>query len=151
MMRLIELYINGVTIEPEEKKEIIADSVNDIGCVFNFSCDWEGLSKIAVFTAGSRSITVPLEDRPVPLPWETLQMAGVAYEIGVYGYEGEILVRQTTPVQVGYVRTGTKRNAAESSQFTPTIVQKLLKDISDLSKRIDALTEGSSGVAWVEL
>ena len=151
-MRLIELYINEATIMTTKLQQLISDSVNDVGVAMTFTPDWDGLTKVAVFACGkvSKSVVLP-DDRPVPLPWDTLLTAGQAYRIGVYGYDGTVLVRQTVPVLIGYVQKGTDRAAGESSQFTPTIVQKLLEDISDLSKRIDALTEGSSGVAWVEL
>ena len=125
-MRIIELSVSGVEIEVKINQPLIAGSVNDVGCTFTFSEDWDPLTKVAVFTGGNESRSVILDSSTVELPWETLQMPKVAYLIGVYGLDAGQLVRQTTPLLVGYVRCGTGTSAQTAAAPSPSLQQQLI-------------------------
>lgn len=52
---------------------------------FNFSDDWDGLQKYAVFVAYDKSITIPMTQDEAAIPPDVLALPGICLFVGVYG------------------------------------------------------------------
>lgn len=132
------------TIEP-----LTSNSVNVNQVQFTFNSAWDGLSKTAVFRAGSVSISVILDDNSCLIPWEVLQKAGVSVEVGVYGTLGEEIVLPTIWAEIGMVKEGAKlgENAQEP---TPDVYQQFVASIKGDADRADAAAKDAKAAEdWV--
>ena len=104
----MQVSVVGQTIKvPGCTTAIYSNSVGIYSIDFEFSPEWDGWGKTAVFQAESGdAIEVPISGGSCVIPWEVLQTAG-RLKIGVYGTHGEdvmptawsdtLIVRQGTP------------------------------------------------------
>lgn len=82
-------------------------SVNVYSVRFEFSDDWIGLSRTAIFRAGAESRAVLLgEDNETVIPWEVLQKPSLELFCGVYGIEGGHTVLPTVWTSLGVILEG---------------------------------------------
>lgn len=96
---------NKLTLRNREP--VTSGSVNVYPVRFEFSPDWDGLQKTAVFRAGNGSVSVLLNDSgEVNVPWEVLQKPGVMLQAGVYGTRGEEEVLPTVWADMGVILEG---------------------------------------------
>lgn len=116
-----------------EREQVTSGSVNIYEAAFEFSEDWAGLEKTAVFRAGQKSVSVLLgPDGTCTVPWEVLQKPGVRLEAGVYGKRGTELVLPTVWADLGYIHTGAAPGD-EARPPTPDLWQQ------ELAKKADGL------------
>lgn len=77
---------------------------------FTCSEDWDGLSRIAVFSNGTVSVDVPeseWDDGVCTVPREVLERAGKTVLAGLYGTDGENVILPTVWCSLGRVEAGT--------------------------------------------
>ena len=129
---------NEIKIQQSDKKEsqkpeiVTSGSKNVYPVQFEFSSDWDGLERVAVFSAGEETRFVPLgPDDRCTIPWGVLMKPGVQLYAGVYGKKDEEIVLPTVQVKLGSIRSGT---AQEGSQ--PSGLERLELE---LSKKQDKL------------
>lgn len=116
-----------------EREPVTSGSVNVYEAAFEFSEDWAGLDKTAVFRAGEASASVLLEESgECKIPWEVLQKPGVRLEAGVYGTRGGTTVLPTVWADLGYIHTGAAPGD-EARTPTPDLWQQ------ELAKKADGL------------
>lgn len=117
-----------------EREPVTSGSVNVYEAAFEFSEDWAGLEKTAVFRAGSgKPVSVLLgPEGTCAVPWEVLQKPGVRLEAGVYGKRGTELVLPTVWADLGYIHTGAAPGD-EARPPTPDLWQQ------ELAKKADGL------------
>lgn len=83
------LYANKTKLTLRQREPVTSGSVNVYPVRFEFSPDWDGLQKTAVFRAGNGSVSVLLNDSgEVNVPWEVIRKPGVMLQVGVYGTRG---------------------------------------------------------------
>lgn len=123
---------NNLTVLTREM--LTSGSVNVYRVRFEFSSDWDGLNRVAVFRAGNTSTSMALsaEDWETDIPWEALQSPGVRLYGGVYGTRGETVVLPTIWADLGYIQTGVSLGD-ESRPPTPDLWEQ------ELSKKGDSL------------
>lgn len=101
------LYADKTQLTVREKEPITSGSVNVYQAKFEFSPDWDGLTRTAVFQAGCSIWSVLLkEDGECGIPWEALEESGFHLFAGVYGQRGEDQVLPTVWVDLGTVLEG---------------------------------------------
>lgn len=90
-----------------EREPVTSGSVNAYAARFEFSEDWEGLNKTAVFQAGcaSREVLLGPEGACV-VPWEVLRVPGYQLKAGVYGKQGGEVVLPTVWADLGIILEG---------------------------------------------
>lgn len=90
-----------------EREAVTSGSVNAYGVSFEFSEDWAGLNKTAVFQAGcvSREVLLGPEGACV-VPWEVLRVPGYQLKAGVYGKQGGEVVLPTVWADLGVILEG---------------------------------------------
>lgn len=104
---MFELYADRNELTVRKKGKATSGSVNTCRVRFEFSEDWEGLERTAVFMAGSESRSVLLgEDGGCAVPWEVLAEPGRCLMAGVCGRRGEDVVLPTVWASLGTVREG---------------------------------------------
>lgn len=86
---MFHLHADKNNLIVDEKELITSGSVNVYNVKFDFSSDWDGLMRTAVFNAGSESVSILLDDsNTCSIPWEVLVKHNVILYIGVYGSIG---------------------------------------------------------------
>lgn len=101
------LYADKAQLTVREKEPITSGSVNVYPVRFEFSPDWDGLEKTAVFQAGCRSWSILLEAGvEYTIPWEALKIPGYCLFAGVYGQQGEEIVLPTIWANLGLIQPG---------------------------------------------
>lgn len=90
-----------------EREAVTSGSVNVYGVSFEFSEDWAGLNKTAVFQAGCASREVLLgSSGACVVPWEVLRVPGYQLKAGVYGKQGGEVVLPTVWADLGVILEG---------------------------------------------
>lgn len=102
------LYADKNKLTVRKREPVTSGSVNVYPVRFEFSPDWDGLQKTAVFRAGNGSVSLLLNDiGEVNIPWEVLQKPGVQLQAGIYGTSGEDTVLPTVWADMGIILEGT--------------------------------------------
>ena len=105
----------------------------------DFSCDWDGLTKTAVFTDGWRTVDVlesAWENSCVDIPHEVLQTAGRNVRVGVYGCDSNGTALPTIWAELGRVRHGADPAGDESTEPAVPMwgqIQDQIGSLADLS------------------
>ena len=80
---------------------------------FEFSADWAGLKRMAVFRAGDTSVSILLDGSGTcRLPWKVLTRPGVQLRAGVYGTRGGSVVLPTIWAGMGTIQEGVASGGA---------------------------------------
>lgn len=133
------LYAEKNRLTVREKEPVTSGSVNVCPVQFEFSPDWDGLSRTAVFQAGCRTWSVLLEDGGTcTIPWEALEYPGCHLFAGVYGQRGADLVLPTIWADLGTVLEGAAPGE-EAQPPTPDLWQQ------ELAKKGDRLAYTETG------
>lgn len=102
------LYANKNRLTVREKEPVTSGSVDVYTARFEFSPDWKGLTRKAVFKVGKTSRAVLLDESGrCTIPWEVLTCDGHPLMVGVFGTSGETVL-PTTWADLGTVLEGAK-------------------------------------------
>lgn len=110
---MIEINVNKADAHAGGFETLTSGMVNAVKVHFSFSAHWDGLTKIATFTNGIRSVIIPeeaWEDDTCCVPHEVLQTPWRTVRCGVYGMRSETLVLPAIMVGIGRVRPGADPN-----------------------------------------
>lgn len=140
---MFKLYANKNNLMLLEREQVTSGSVNVCQVRFDFSGDWNGLDRTAVFRCGGESVSVLLDESgECTVPWEVLQKPGFRLEAGVYGTQGGEVVLPTVWASLGTVLTGV--NAPEGRvPPTPELWRQALARKGD---RLDYTDKGLLGL-----
>ena len=117
-----------------DKVTLTSGMVNAVQVTFAFSSEWEGFDKIAVFSNGSTSIDISLEDDDrCHIPHEVLAVAGKEVTCGVYGSKDGVAL-PTVKCSLGKVVDGADPSGEESAEPTPSMLVDHENRISALEK-----------------
>ena len=104
---MFQLYAEKIQLTVREKEPVTSGSVNVYPVRFEFSADWNGLSRKAVFRAGAVSRTAALDqDGTCTIPGEVLGRPGCHLFAGVCGRQGEEIVLPTVWANLGLILEG---------------------------------------------
>lgn len=130
---MFTLYADKNLMTVQEREPVTSGSVNGYTVQFEFSSDWDGLNRTAVFQAGSVCRSVLLDESGTcSVPWEVLKTSGIPLSAGVYGEKGGDIVLPTTWAPLGLILKG----AAPGEDAQPP-TPELWKQ--DLDKKADRL------------
>lgn len=136
---------NIATITSSEP--ITSGSSNVYLVKFDFSPEWEDLSRVAVFKREETIINVLLDDSNICfMPWEVMTKQDVSIRFGVYGTKNGSVVLPTiwasTEVILEGVITG-----IESHPPTPSIIDQVLGRLQEVEDKCDSINVSASGVS----
>ena len=90
------------------REPVTSGSVEVCRARFEFSPDWDGMERVAVFRAGAESRSVLLDEtNTCDIPWEVLEKSTVLLQAGVYGTRGGEEVLPTIWADLGIIHPGT--------------------------------------------
>ena len=113
-----------------EREPVTSGSVNVYGAQFEFSEDWTGLDRTAVFEAAGVSREVRLyPGGACVVPWEVLRVPGARLRAGVYGKQGGEVVLPTVWANLGVILEGVP--AGESPPPSPDVWEQALAGKGD--------------------
>ena len=129
---MIILTASKSCLTASRQESLVEGAVNVNIVQFVFSSDWDGLTKTAVFQAGSDKYSVLLdESNEAPIPWEVLQNPRRTLYAGVYGTNGESLVLPTIWTSLGTIQEGVSLGDTAQPP-SPSLYEQLLADIGNL-------------------
>lgn len=115
---MFTLYANKTQLTLRQREPVTSGSVNVYRVKFQFSPDWDGLSRTAIFRAGVESRAVLLgEDNEAVIPWEVLKEAKVQLYCGIYGAKDGRVVLPTIWAELGTILVGA---APREDAYPPT-------------------------------
>lgn len=122
---------NWLTVSMNEP--ITSGSVNIYHVQFEFSHDWDGMEKTAVFWAGKEKVVVALSGgSQCTIPWEVLVRPGVPLHVGVYGSVNGDTVLPTIWARLGVINDGTTLDGVDNAQPpTPGIYDQFVQAVHD--------------------
>lgn len=142
---ILNLHIIGQKIYCDEAPFLATESKNYLKCEFEFSTDWEGCIKTAIF----RGVTgvpycIEIEDDACTVPHEVLR--GNVFLISVFGILDD--KRITTNTVDIYVKDSGYAEGETPPEPTPTVYEKMLKELhtistiqqEELDKKVDKAT-----------
>lgn len=105
---------------------------------FEFSDEWDILTKVAVFRAGDTVINILLgEENRCMIPWEVLTTPNAVVDVGVFGtYEGNVVL-PTIWKSMGALLEGVL-TGIEGMEPTPDVYQQILSEYTDILAKINA-------------
>ena len=140
-MKPIKITVTGSNARVTEKPVITSGTVG-LPVEFTFDEAWEGLSKTAVFRAGSRSYPVSCEQNAAAVPWEVLEKPGIGLYIGVFGTDTTGTVRiPTVWVLVDTVHQGTTVPDATPTEATPSVYDQILAAANEAEEVANSVRE----------
>lgn len=127
-------YVSARKVEIKKTDTLVSDSVNVYPCKFQFSADWNGLVKTAVFRAGTNAIEILLDGSfECNIPWEVLQKHNIDLFVGCYGTKDENIILNTTWTNMGKIYEGTKDKGGSGEEPSPDMISQILSQMGDLS------------------
>lgn len=123
-------------------EELTSGSVKVNRVQFEFSEDWGGMVRTAVFKQGNTAISVLLgETAACDIPYEVLEEHGRALYAGVYGTKDGVVVLPTIWTSLGEVKEGV--TLGESAQPpTPGIYEQILNELSNKADGVRYTEDG---------
>lgn len=125
------LYADKNRLAVRQREAVTSGSVNVYPVRFEFSGDWDGLTRTAVFRADGEPVGILLDDaNECSIPWEVLVKPGVRLHAGVCGTQGADVVLPTVWADLGEILPGV--TAGEDAQPpTPDLWQQELAGKGD--------------------
>lgn len=137
----MEIIVNKHTIQLNQTEIVNEGEYNIQKCNFTFSEEYNGLTKIAIFSNEVNSFQTIITNNQCIIPVDILQEEGTLI-LGVYGYEaeGETLIKRYSPTPACFtVSKGSYQLASEVDPPSPSIVEQLEQQISELSDEITTI------------
>lgn len=100
------LYADKARLDVRQREPVTSGSEHVHQLQFEFSPEWEGLTKAAVFQAGCAEKSIALTGGACTIPREVLKAPGYFLMAGVCGRMGEELVMPTVWANLGVIREG---------------------------------------------
>lgn len=121
------LEANKTQLTLIQREPVTSGSVNVYPVRFKFSEDWDGLSRTAIFRAGTESRSILLGDGDeAVIPWEVLEKPHVHLSCGVYGAKDGSTVLPTIWADMGLIWQGAKPEGESAGPPTPDIWEQKL-------------------------
>ena len=136
----MKIIVNAHTLELEKEIDVNSGEYNIQECEFEFSNEYNELTKMAIFTNGCESFQAIITDNKCIIPIEVIKEGNVA--LGVYGYEtdGDKLIKRYSPKPVYFAVEPGSYNLAESTiDPSSDIITQILTELENLSSDVITL------------
>jgi hypothetical protein len=129
----MKIIVNPHTIEIDKEETINEGEYNIQSCQFEFSKEYEELTKEAVFTANGETTKVAILNDECTIPGEVLQQRGNVL-LGVFGYEtenNELKLRYSPTAKHFNVANGSYKEGNDPELPEPTEWERVLELINE--------------------
>lgn len=132
---MFELYADKVKLAVRRREPVTSGSAEVYHVRFQFSEDWDGLTRTAVFQGGGKKVSVLLDDSgQCSVPWEALAASGGYLSAGVCGTGADgTVVLPTVWASLGFIQEGA-RAVVEAQPPTPDLWEQKLSAKRDKLK-----------------
>lgn len=139
---MFTLYADKNKLTLRQRETVTSGSANVYPVRFEFSADWDGMKRTAVFRAGEESRSVLLDGSgECSIPWEMLEDPGVRLYAGVYGTRGGDVVLPTVWTDLGMILTGAAPGE-DARMPTPELWQQELDRKQDVLRGLPGQVVG---------
>lgn len=120
------LYANKNQLTVRKREIVTSGSVNAYAARFEFSTDWRGLTRKAVFRGSGKTLAVLLDDSgECVIPWEVVTSHGQPLTAGVFGTRDETAL-PTVWANLGTILEGVPGDSPGSKPPTPDVWEQEL-------------------------
>lgn len=145
----MKIYVNKneVSIEYEKNEVINRGEYKVHKCRFNFSEEYEGLTKKAIFETPITKKEMPIINGECDIPYEVLNSERINLRVYAYSIENdELILRYSPRYSEFYTLDGSYVDSAEpSEEITPTQFEQyadaLNKGLNEVNKSLEILNE----------
>lgn len=140
---MFELYANKTQLTVRKREPVTSGSVNVYRARFEFSDDWDGLTRKAVFIGSGAQIPVLLDESGgCYIPWEAVTKHGGKLFAGVYGTHEETAL-PTIKASLGTILEGVTVDGESSKPPTP---EEWRQELAGKGDRLDYTDAGDLGL-----
>lgn len=143
----INVNKNEVSIEYEKDEKINRGEYKAHKCDFNFSEEYEGLTKKAIFETSMVKKEMPIINNECDIPYEVLNSERINLRVYAYSTENdELILRYSPRYSEFYTLDGSYVDGAEpSEEITPTQFEQytdtLNKGLNEVDKSLEILAD----------
>ena len=146
----MEFQVNTNHVILSKINQVESGEYNVTECRFNFSSEYEGLTKIAVFTgANGDTYKITILNNKCEIPSELLTESQIV-QIGVYAYDvqGTEFILRYSPMPTRFMieKGSYVVNAVNMSRPTPTEVEQLQSQITHNANNIEGIQGDIAGI-----
>ena len=142
----VKITLTKADAKVTERETLTVGMLNAVKIKFSFSSEWDGLSRIAVFTAGNITKDVLLDDsNECFVPAEVCPYKGVAVYCGVYGLRDGVKVIPSVNTWLGVVKDAADPEGAVETK-TPGIWEQAISQMNTVAETADEAKKAASGV-----
>lgn len=144
----MKIIVNPHSLELQKSVDVNSGEYNIQNIEFEFSSEYEGLTKMAVFSNEDEAFTTMITNGSCIIPSEILQTDGTI-GLGVYGYSvnGDNLIKRYSPKPVFFnVELGSYQLAQESIEPSSDIITQILAQLESQGEDIIALQNNLSNL-----
>ncbi|MBD5169952.1 MAG: hypothetical protein HDT20_07555 [Oscillibacter sp.] len=139
---MFTLYAGKNKLTLRQRETVTSGSANVYPVRFEFSADWDGMKRTAVFRAGEESRSVLLDGSgECSIPWEMLEDPGIRLYAGVYGTRDGDVVLPTVWTDLGMILTGAAPGE-DARMPTPELWQQELDRKQDVLRGLPGQVVG---------
>ncbi len=140
---MFALRASKVRLTVRKREPVTSGSVNVCEARFEFSPEWDGLTRTATFRAGGESRSVLLDESGVcVVPWEVLTKPNVQLQAGVCGTRGGDIVLPTVWADLGTIHPG----SAVGEKAGPTTPDLWQQELAGKGDELRYTEEGELGL-----
>lgn len=115
---------------------LVTESKNYVRAIFEFSNDWDGITKTAIFKKGENVYHVILEDDACMVPWEVLATDG-SFIVSVFG--GDLITADSAYIRV---TKSAYEDGGAPAEPTPSVYEQVISALE--SKVAESDLDGTS-------
>ena len=137
----MKIIVNPHSLELQKTIDVNSGEYNIQNVEFEFSSEYEGLTKMAIFSNEDNSFQTMINDGSCIIPSEILETDGTI-GVGVYGYsvDGDKLIKRYSPKPVFFnVELGSYQLAEESVDPSSDIITQILAQLESQGEDIITL------------
>lgn len=149
---MFQIQVQKNRMALSSKEYMTSGSKNVYVCQFEFSNEWDGLEKVAVFATGMGE-SGPLpdttynqllgDDNRCFIPWEITKEANAHVFIGVFGTQNETVVLPTVWMDIGTILLGVT-TGLDLEPPTPELYEQILAQLKGIKDEVDNIESGSA-------
>ena len=136
------LYAEKNKLTVRTRETVTSGSVNTYTVRFEFSEDWEGMTRVAVFRSGSQAVSVLLDETcECVIPWEVTDPDDSRKRLyaGVYGTRDGGVVLPTIWADLGEIQPGVSCCCSAGRPPTPDIQDQILSKLENKQDKLRGL------------
>lgn len=145
MMKKLIFKVTEQKITYEKAAYVVTDSQNYITAEFEFSEEWTGVTKTAIFKGTNGTYSVLLTGNACVIPYEVLTSG---FSVSVYGVSGNMRITSDS-VYINAVKSGYE-DGETPSEPTPTVYEEILDKFSEIkqadSERAEQVKQNADGI-----